>query len=156
MFQWKENRSQRDGSAVRDTGCSSRRLEFNSQHPHGGSHPSVTLVPWDLMPSSGVPMHRENTHIYIKCKRNKSFKKRRERQKENYSRSQRQHQTCGDHIAESETSLQWLSERQNFKHFPWVHPPSTDCDREASEDVEKGKIVTCLSGDFGAVIRYRP
>jgi len=31
----------RDGSAVRSTDCSSRGPEFNSQQPHGGSHPSV-------------------------------------------------------------------------------------------------------------------
>jgi len=31
----------RDGSAVKSTDCSSRGSEFNSQHPHGGSQPSV-------------------------------------------------------------------------------------------------------------------
>jgi hypothetical protein len=31
----------RDDSAVKITDCSSRGLEFNSQHPHGGSQPSV-------------------------------------------------------------------------------------------------------------------
>jgi hypothetical protein len=31
----------RDGSAVKSTGGSSRGPEFNSQHPHGGSQPSV-------------------------------------------------------------------------------------------------------------------
>jgi hypothetical protein len=31
----------RNGSAVKSTDCSSRGHEFNSQHPHGGSQPSV-------------------------------------------------------------------------------------------------------------------
>jgi hypothetical protein len=34
-------RGWRDGSAVKSIDCSSRGLEFNSQHPHGGSQPSV-------------------------------------------------------------------------------------------------------------------
>jgi hypothetical protein len=31
----------RDGSAVKNTDCSSRGPEFNSQQPHGGSQPSA-------------------------------------------------------------------------------------------------------------------
>jgi len=31
----------RDGSLIKSTNFSSRGLEFNSQHPHGGSQPSV-------------------------------------------------------------------------------------------------------------------
>ena len=31
----------RDGSEVKDIDCSSRDPEFNSQHPHGGSQPSI-------------------------------------------------------------------------------------------------------------------
>jgi hypothetical protein len=31
----------RDGSEIKSTGCSSRGPEFNSQHPHGGSQPSI-------------------------------------------------------------------------------------------------------------------
>jgi hypothetical protein len=31
----------RDDSAVKSTDCYSRGPEFNSQHPHGGSQPSV-------------------------------------------------------------------------------------------------------------------
>jgi hypothetical protein len=31
----------RDGSVVKSTSCSSRGPEFNSQHPHDGSQPSV-------------------------------------------------------------------------------------------------------------------
>jgi hypothetical protein len=34
----------RDGSARKSVCCSSRRPRFNSQHPHGGSQPSVTPV----------------------------------------------------------------------------------------------------------------
>ena len=45
---------ERDCSVVRCTGCSSRGPRFDSQHPHDGSQPSVTLVPGDLMPSSGI------------------------------------------------------------------------------------------------------
>jgi hypothetical protein len=32
--------SWRDGSVVKTTDCLSRGSEFNSQQPHGGSHPS--------------------------------------------------------------------------------------------------------------------
>jgi hypothetical protein len=32
----------RDGSAVKSTNCSFEGPEFKSQHPHGGSQPSVT------------------------------------------------------------------------------------------------------------------
>lgn len=35
----------RDGSTCRSTGCSSRGLWLNSQHPHSGSRPFVTLDP---------------------------------------------------------------------------------------------------------------
>ena len=35
------------------TGCSSRGPEFNSQHPHGGSQPSIISVP-DLTPLLGT------------------------------------------------------------------------------------------------------
>jgi len=31
----------RDGSVIKNTGCSSRGPEFNSQHPRGDSQPSV-------------------------------------------------------------------------------------------------------------------
>lgn len=39
---------------VDSTGCSCRGPRFNFQHPHGDSPPSVTPVPRDLMPSSGI------------------------------------------------------------------------------------------------------
>jgi hypothetical protein len=35
------SRGWRDGSVVKSTDYSSRGLEFNSQHLHGGSQPSV-------------------------------------------------------------------------------------------------------------------
>ena len=41
----------RDGSALKSTDCSSRGPEFNSQHPHGSSHLSVTPLPGDLTSS---------------------------------------------------------------------------------------------------------
>lgn len=54
-FQW------RHGSDVKSTVCSSRGPGFNSQGPHGGSQPSVALVPEDLKPfllaSSGPGVH---------------------------------------------------------------------------------------------------
>jgi hypothetical protein len=37
----KKRRGWRDGLVAKSTDCSSRGLEFNSQHPHGGSQPSV-------------------------------------------------------------------------------------------------------------------
>jgi hypothetical protein len=53
----------RDGSEVENTGCSSRRPGFNSQHPHGSSQPSVTPLSGDLKPS-----HRhtcsQNINVY--------------------------------------------------------------------------------------------
>lgn len=42
---------------IKNTGCSSKRAEFNSQHWHGSSQPSETLVPGDL-PSSGLTGHQ--------------------------------------------------------------------------------------------------
>jgi hypothetical protein len=41
----------RDGSVVKNTDCSSKGPEFNSQQPHGGSHPPVLR---SLTPSSGA------------------------------------------------------------------------------------------------------
>jgi hypothetical protein len=38
----KIKRGWRDGSAVKNTDCSSEGHEFNSQQPYGGSQPSVT------------------------------------------------------------------------------------------------------------------
>jgi hypothetical protein len=40
-------------SVIKISGCSSGGLWFKSCDPHGGSQPCVTLVPEDLMPSSG-------------------------------------------------------------------------------------------------------
>ena len=34
------SRDWRDGSEVKNIGCSSKGPEFNSQQPHSGSHPS--------------------------------------------------------------------------------------------------------------------
>ena len=42
---------------LKSTGCSSRGPEFNSQHSHNGSQPSVILIPGYLMPSSGLHRH---------------------------------------------------------------------------------------------------
>jgi hypothetical protein len=37
--------------AIESTDCSSNRPRVNSQHPHGGSQPSIIPVPGDLTPS---------------------------------------------------------------------------------------------------------
>jgi hypothetical protein len=39
---------------VKSTGCSSSELGFNSQHPPGGPQVSITPVPGNLKPSSGL------------------------------------------------------------------------------------------------------
>jgi len=44
----------RDGLAVKSSGCSSREPWFNSQYPHEGSQPPVTVDPRDPTPSSGL------------------------------------------------------------------------------------------------------
>ena len=46
-----------DGSVVKSTDCTSRGLGFDSQHPHGSSPLSTTLVLRDLMSSSGFHGH---------------------------------------------------------------------------------------------------
>jgi hypothetical protein len=53
----------RDGSAVKNTGCSSKGPGFNSQHPRGSSHLPVTPVPGDLMPSHRQT-RRQNTNAH--------------------------------------------------------------------------------------------
>jgi hypothetical protein len=40
--------------AVKSSGCSSREPWFNSQYPHEGSQPPVTVDPRDPTPSSGL------------------------------------------------------------------------------------------------------
>ena len=49
---------------------SDRDLGFNSQHPHGGSQPSVTPVSWDLVPS----LASKGT-VYMQAKWPYTFKK---------------------------------------------------------------------------------
>lgn len=46
-----KQRSWRDVSVVESSGCSSRRLEFNSQHLYGRSQPSITFphISWSSM-----------------------------------------------------------------------------------------------------------
>ena len=48
---------QRDDLPVKSTEYSSRGSRFESQHPHDGSRASVTPVPGNLMPSSGLQGH---------------------------------------------------------------------------------------------------
>ena len=55
----------RDG--VKSTACSSRRLQFDSQHSHGGFQPSVILVLRGstlALPTCGVQIHRQVKHIH--------------------------------------------------------------------------------------------
>lgn len=48
-------------SVVMIARCSCRRPRFGSQHPYGGSQPSLSPVPTDLMPSSGLHGHQAHT-----------------------------------------------------------------------------------------------
>ena len=45
---------------------------FSSEHPHGGSQPSVSLVPGELTPSSEFQGHQAHTccveHTYMQAK----------------------------------------------------------------------------------------
>lgn len=59
-----------DGSEVKTTCCSCRGPRFSSQHPHGGSKPSVTPVLQNLVPSSDLFKHQAGswciyTHVGI-------------------------------------------------------------------------------------------
>jgi hypothetical protein len=49
------------GEMAQRLSCSSRRFRFNSQHPHGSAHLSVTPVPGDLTPSHRHT-RRQNTN----------------------------------------------------------------------------------------------
>ena len=59
-----------DDSIVKSTGCSSIGPRFDSQHPHGSSQQSVTPVPRDLIPSSGLTDTRyaHGTQTYMQEK----------------------------------------------------------------------------------------
>lgn len=50
-------RGWRDGSAIKNTGCSCRSPAFSSQHPLGGSLQFLTTIPGYLAPSSGICGH---------------------------------------------------------------------------------------------------
>jgi hypothetical protein len=63
----KNDRGWRDGLVVKSTDCSSRGPEFNSQHPHGGSPPSVVGSDALFCPAG---VHTGRTLYII----NKSFK----------------------------------------------------------------------------------
>lgn len=91
-----------DSSAAPNTGCSCRRPEFHSQHPHGGSQLAVTLVPGSNFffwppeaPATHViytHMHRQNTHAH-KMKVSKSLKEKKlekEQTKPRISRGRKQ------------------------------------------------------------------
>jgi hypothetical protein len=48
-----------DSSAVKSTRYASREPQFNSQHSHGSSQPSVSPVSRDLMPFSSLHWQHE-------------------------------------------------------------------------------------------------
>lgn len=68
QFHWE----QKGGTTVMSTDFSSRGPKFNPQNTQSGSQPPVTAVSEDLMPTSGLRMHRhvprykcqQNTHTY--------------------------------------------------------------------------------------------
>lgn len=64
----KEVRGWRKGSVVNSTCCYCRRSRFESQHPHGGSFPSVPPVPGDRSsPLASVgTRYTHGTQAYIK------------------------------------------------------------------------------------------
>jgi hypothetical protein len=51
-------RGWRGSSALKSMAAFVEDPEFNSQHPHGGPQLSITLVPRDLIPSSGLSGHQ--------------------------------------------------------------------------------------------------
>ena len=76
-------------SVIRSTVCSSRVPAFDSQHPQDGFGPTVTPVPGDPMPSSGLfgncmPMMHGWTCMQTKLRRQKveQIEKRKEKRKE--------------------------------------------------------------------------
>ena len=58
--------SVRNGSVIKSTCCSRRGLGFDFQQTHGSSHLPVTLVPGNLMPSSGLHglLNAHRPHAY--------------------------------------------------------------------------------------------
>lgn len=65
----------KDGSSiVESTGYSFRRTWFGSQHPQGGSQPSITPVPRGPISSSGLTYKHANAYTYTRNKIHTSFK----------------------------------------------------------------------------------
>jgi hypothetical protein len=54
---------------LKSTGCSCRGPGFGSQYPHGNSQLSVTSIPSDLMPSSGLQGHYTQMVHMLMCKK---------------------------------------------------------------------------------------
>jgi hypothetical protein len=52
--EWKKYEGWKDGLAVKTTHCSYRGAKFNSQHPHGGSQPSLIS-----------PIHRKSKYVLM-------------------------------------------------------------------------------------------
>ena len=59
----------RDGSVVKTMKSSLREPGFSPQHLDGGSEPSVTLVPGELMPFLGSAgnRHSSGAHIFMQA-----------------------------------------------------------------------------------------
>jgi hypothetical protein len=51
---------------VKRTDCSCRGPRLGSQHPHGSPQLSLTPVPGDMMPSTGLCGHASKTSIHRK------------------------------------------------------------------------------------------
>ena len=49
---------------VKNTGCSSRGPEINSQHPHGDTQQSVIVVPCDMILSYVVQIYTQTKYPY--------------------------------------------------------------------------------------------
>jgi hypothetical protein len=81
----------RDGSAVKNTGCSSRWPRCYSQHLHHGLKLSLTQLLGDLMSCSYLYLHCTNVAHKYTCRENlqthyKYFKEKRERKKWHFKR----------------------------------------------------------------------
>lgn len=61
----KNNEGRRDGSVAKSAGCSCQGSRFGCRHPHGGSQPSTTPAPGNLMlpPRHQACMRVAHRHI---------------------------------------------------------------------------------------------
>lgn len=64
----------KDGSVVNNTGCPSRGLEFNLQHPKGSSQLPIALVPGDLTATQTCVRANHQATVFKKTHILKMFK----------------------------------------------------------------------------------